>query len=278
MLFSELFDLYYKRHVIPKLENHKNAYYFYKVHGQRWANREADSLTQQEIQLFCDEYGTSRSESAATRAVDMLSAIYNWGMKRGHVKIANPCIGVERFERKSRKRFLLPDEIRRLRLVLAEEKPHYRDLFRLYLSTGVRKSNLLEMRWEQIDLELGIWQIPRTKNGEGHVVALNKVACEILKERPRTSEWVFPGKGGHTHFKEPKRGWARVKQKAGITDAIIHDLRRTHGSCMAIQGEGQYVIGKALGHKDPRSTAVYARLNLQPVREASESAAEKFGW
>ena len=73
---------------------------------------------------------------------------------------------------------------------------------------------------------------------------------------------------------EPRRDWNRFRDLAGVPDVTIHDLRRTLGSWMAITGASLPVIARALGHKLERSsvTAVYARLNNQPVREAIEKA------
>ncbi len=62
---------------------------------------------------------------------------------------------------------------------------------------------------------------------------------------------------------------------ANVENLHIHDLRRTHASYMAIGGENQYVIAQMLGHKDPRSTAIYARLSVEPVRVATENFATK---
>lgn len=71
---------------------------------------------------------------------------------------------------------------------------------------------------------------------------------------------------------EPKRAWAAIRQRAGIPDVRIHDLRRTLGSWMAVAGTSLQVIGKSLGHRDLKSTEVYARLSVDPVREAVEKA------
>lgn len=73
-------------------------------------------------------------------------------------------------------------------------------------------------------------------------------------------------------MQEPKKAWKRICQKAGLKNLRLHDLRRTCASWMAINGASQYVIGKALNHKSPKSTAIYARLSLDPVREFMEKA------
>ena len=73
---------------------------------------------------------------------------------------------------------------------------------------------------------------------------------------------------------EPKAGWKRILDKAGIKDLRLHDLRRTLGSWQAATGANTYMIGHSLGHKSPQSTAVYARLNLDPVRNSVEKATQ----
>ena len=90
--------------------------------------------------------------------------------------------------------------------------------------------------------------------------------------------WVFPADGASSktgergHLIDPKKAWSRILDRAKIKDLRIHDLRRTAGSYMAIKGVSSAIIGKALGHRSPRSTAIYARLTEDPVRQALEEA------
>ncbi|WP_341790792.1 site-specific integrase [Rickettsia endosymbiont of Polydrusus tereticollis] len=122
------------------------------------------------------------------------------------------------------------------------------------------------------------WCIPaiKTKNGESHLIPLTSEAVEILRRRYQESKnnWVFPSprnsKSGH--FEEPKKSWYKIRQKAGIPDVRIHDLRRTRGSWLAISGASEYIIGKALNHKSPKSTKIYARLSIDPVRKFMQKA------
>jgi integrase len=66
----------------------------------------------------------------------------------------------------------------------------------------------------------------------------------------------------------------RILKEAGIADLRIHDLRRTLGSWQAATGANSYIIGKSLGHRSQQSTAVYARLNLDPVRDSVNKATD----
>ena len=151
-----------------------------------------------------------------------------------------------------------------------------RDYFLLALLTGARRANVLAMRWAEVNLAEGLWRIPRTKNGDPQNVTLSPEAVTILQIRKKTAEedaeFVFPGTGASGHLVEPKKGWARVLERADITDLRIHDLRRTLGSWQAKTGASLTIIGKSLNHKNMATTAIYARLDLDPVRQSVNTA------
>lgn len=124
------------------------------------------------------------------------------------------------------------------------------------------------MRWSDLDLERGLWYIKITKNGTPQTVTLCPEAISILTERKKdtNSFFVFPGTGQSGHLKGPRKGWKRILKRAGIEDLRIHDLRRSFGSWQAITGASPLIIGKSLNHKNIQSTAIYSRLNIDPVR------------
>jgi integrase len=144
-----------------------------------------------------------------------------------------------------------------------------RDYILVSLLTGARKGNVLTMRWEDVHFSIQEWHIPETKNGESHVIPLTASAMAILQERRENSQspYVFPGRGNKGHLSNPHKGWKRVLKQAGISDLRIHDLRRTLGSWMAAMGATTAIIGKTLAHKDLRTTRIYERLDIEPVRE-----------
>jgi integrase len=185
----------------------------------------------------------------------------------------------------SRTRYLLAEEKERfLEAVNAEPNHTIRDFIFMSLHTGARKSNVLAMRWDSINLTDKTWDTPgtETKNGIAHLLPLSEEAMPILKaryeQRNPQCPWVFPSdhnsKSGH--LEEPKKAWRRIIKRAGLKDFRLHDLRRTRGSWMAIAGASQYVIGKALNHKSITSTEIYARLSIDPVREFMNKADKIF--
>jgi integrase len=147
--------------------------------------------------------------------------------------------------------FLSPEEVRRVNEALASEpNPYWRAYFPLSLSLGTRRGELLTARWEDIDFEQKVWRIPSTKAGRPHLLPLPNSAVAILESPPRTAELVFPGKGRNGHLAEPSKAWQRIRKRAGVPDARIHDLRRTLGSWLAVQGYGLPLIGQVLNHSN----------------------------
>lgn len=86
---------------------------------------------------------------------------------------------------------------------------------------------------------------------------------------------MFPSPTARSgHLEEPKKAWQRIRERAKTKDVRVHDLRRTLGSWLAASGYGLPMIGRVLNHSQPSATAVYARLDLEPVRRALEANAQ----
>jgi integrase len=130
------------------------------------------------------------------------------------------------------------------------------------------------MQWKDINLKREEWRIKETKTGTPQTVTLSPEALTVLRNRKPSepTTFVFPGEGSSGHLIEPKKGWKRILERAGIDDLRIHDLRRTLGSWQAKTGASLAIIGKSLNHKNPSTTAIYARLDQEPIRESVNTA------
>jgi integrase len=163
--------------------------------------------------------------------------------------------------------------------VVAEDQP-WRDFFLTMLLTGQRKSNVCSMRWDEIDLKSAVWTVPaaKAKAGKPIPVALSPpvyaILCRRRAEIGDENPWVFPGDSAEGRIVDPKKAWARVLTISGIDNLRMHDLRRSLGSWQAALGASLAIIGKSLGHADLSSTQVYARLQLDPVRESVTKASQ----
>lgn len=216
------------------------------------------------------------SDAQNNRAKAIISSVFGWAYEEGISTAPNPAIGIKQRVIASRERFLTSSEIPRFLESVSQNR--LRDFWLMLLITGQRKGNVQAMRWADVDLDEALWVIPseKTKNGEIMRVPLVPLAVEVLRERleARTADcaWVFEGPGSTGHLVTPRKAWLQLLEDAGIEDLRIHDLRRSLGSWLARGGESLLMIGRALGHKSPQSTAIYARLNVDPVRTAVEDA------
>lgn len=211
----------------------------------------------------------------ANRALWLVRKVWNKALSHDVIVVPNPAIGIQAYRETARDRRLSRAEADRFILALLDDHDDQaRDFFLLGLFTGARRANLQAMRWDQIDFEAATWRIPQTKNGTPQTVPLLDYELALLRERREavTGPWVFPGSGRSGHMVEPKRAWSRIITAAGLEDFRIHDLRRQLASLAVDAGATGEVVSKMLHHRDYRATAIYARLALDPVREAKARA------
>ena len=230
-------------------------------------------MSKVEIESALIKLNETNGIHAANKALTLLRHVINKGIEWG-LDFPNPTIGIKKYRTQSRDRFLKPEELQRFFKALQEE-PNiiFKNYFLISLYTGQRRSNVLSMRWENINFEQNTWYIPETKNGDPLTIPLVSQVVDILQEMPRVSVWVFPSATSKSgHIEEPKKAWHKILKRAQIENLRIHDLRRTLGSYQAIEGTSLNIIGKSLGHKSQQATAIYARLNLDPVRESMKKA------
>ena len=238
----------------------------------KWRNK----LTKQKKQRGTGEF---LSKGLIHRAFIVLSSVFS----KAAPQIPNPCFQVKKYKANTRTIFLKSDELNYFFTALNDPAtPDYlRDYLLLSLYTGARKSNVLAMNWNHIDLSLKLWSIPgdQMKNTEPMVIPLLDQVVAILQRRKKAASSVFvfpsPRESKTGHFMEPKKAWKSLLKRAGLPGTYrLHDLRRTMGSWQAITGTSTKIIGASLGHKSEQATAHYAHLTIEPVRAAMQRAAD----
>jgi len=266
-LWTHFFEKHAKLHKKTWQEDERQ----FNAHLARWKNRTLSAIRKVDVQTLHARLGRDNGPYMANRVLATLHAMYAMASDIGW-QGPNPATGVKRFKEHKRDRFLQPDEMPRFFKALDEEpSDKIRDYLWVSLLTGSRRGNVLAMRWEELNFDAATWRIPDTKSGEPVIVHLVPAVLDILRRRQENSNgspWVFPGRGKSQHIIEPKEAWSQLLARANITNLRIHDLRRTFGSYQAAAGFSLPIIGKSLGHKSTSATAVYARLNLDPVRQA----------
>jgi integrase len=274
--FGDLTEQYLERHA-PRKRSARDDRGMLDTHLLVFRTRKLTDLSRNDIARLHAKIG-AMAPYRANRLVALLRKMFNlaqdWGLYVGE----NPATRIQLFREESRDRFVQPDELPRLFQAIAEEPNLYvRTMVWTALFTGARRSEVLTMRWDDVSLTRAEWRIPQTKAGRPHRLPLPAPLVVLLRSLPRAEgiPFVFPGHNGAGPIQNIKRAWDRIRVKAGMPDVRFHDLRRTVGSWLAGSGESLSLIGKVLNHRDVSTTAIYARVSLDPVRQALERHASK---
>jgi integrase len=218
----------------------------------------------------------------ARSAIMSLSACLSWAVDQ-EIIAANPVARVKKLPKRTMERFLSEAEAARLLDTLnameaegAVQRVHA-DVVKVLLLTGARRSEIANLRWDEVDLGRGVLTLApgRHKAGGAHGVkhiALNAPAAAVIAERSRKGAFVFPAPLAEKKGCDAGLGkaWERIRARADLQDMRLHDLRHSFASFGAAGGASLLLIGKALGHSQAATTARYAHLGNDPVRDLAE--------
>jgi integrase len=162
---------------------------------------------------------------------------------------------------KPRDRTLAPEEYKSLKAALAGTRSVYLEpLMDLAIQTGMRRGELLKIKWQDLDLEERTLQLYDTKNGEDRKVPLTTTAASILTEWSSSSKRIFP-----ITSVAVRQSWDRLVKRAGISNLHFHDLRHEAISRFLEMGLSVPEVALISGHKDPRMLFRYTHLRAEDV-------------
>ena len=237
-----------------------------------------DGAQRSEIAEF--HHGLRATPYQANRALGVLSKMFTlaevWGWRADGT---NPCRHIKPYRERNRERFLSEEEMARLGEVLRKaerEMPSAVAAFRLLLLTGCRMSEIQKLPWEFVKRDC--IELPDSKTG-GRVVPLSPDAHAVLSSIPREegNPWVIAGRFPGSHIGNLQRPWTIIRERAGLDDVRIHDLRHTFASRALALGETLPMIGKLLGHTQVQTTARYAHLARDSIQNAAARVADSIG-
>jgi integrase len=230
----------------------------------------------------------------ANHLVSFLSVVFSEAQAAGYLPEAwaNPARNIKRYSERKRERFLNEAELDRLgdALRVAEieqdEDPYAIAAIRLLMVTGCRRDEILSARWEWIDFQRGLLNLPDSKTGSKSV-HLSPAALEILSSIPRVegNPFVIVGRKQGQRFVGLRRVWVRIRTAAKLAPTTLpngkvehvrlHDLRHSFASLSAAGGASLLMIGKLLGHASPATTARYAHLVDDPLKRVSDNVGKR---
>lgn len=200
------------------------------------------------------------SGAMVNRELSFMKAVYNRGIEWGLVA-DNPVKRVKFFSEKdrARTRYLAAEEKTRL---LAVCPPDVRRIVIFALKTGMRQSEILGLRWTDIDPVANTIELRRTKSGKIRYVPIHPDVREILNSLPRSGEFVFAGERGGAGWHGTRRAaFEKALEKAGLRDVVFHTLRHTFASELVMKGVDLKTVSELLGHSSTRMTERYSHLS-----------------
>ena len=237
-------------------------------------------------------------QGASRRTRNVAAAMFAWGMEHG-LCASNPFVGVSLTSAPVRERFLTKEEAGGLLEAIAKLESMgavsntFADALRLLLLTGARKTEVLGLKWSEVDMGRGTLVLPpdRTKAGGKtgvRRIQLSPPALEILKvcrerlgspavqfrtgsDMAAQNEFVFPAARGEGHAVGLRRVFQKVCAEANLPGLRIHDLRHSFASFAVANGASLFLVGKLLGHASARTTERYAHLSGDPLQDAVAS-------
>jgi integrase len=238
------------------VENHLKPFFTGKVAEIRRAD----------IQRYVTERSGEVKPATVRKELNVLKHLLNLAVE-WEVIIMSPGQGVKSPKvPPGRVRYLQPTELRAL---MGTSPEWLRPITALAVSTGMRRGEILELRWLDVDFPNRRILLPQTKNGEGRVVYLNKSAALALQScdldpDTKPTDRLFSG----FNPAQVSVAFERACRKAGIADFHFHDLRHTAASWLRMAGADIHTVALILGHKDLRMAARYQHLSPGFMAEA----------
>jgi len=229
-----------------------------------------------------------RKPAGVNRMLACLGAVMTRAVKHWHLLDTSPVQRTAKLEENNaRTRFLSQDELDTLLQACREsESPDLYLAVLLAVTTGCRKSELMTLRWSQIDLTTGVICLQHTKNGDQRTLAIPRQVVPLLEQRKsaqqsgtvvelRADPLLFPSRVSANQPVGLRSAWLKAVQRAGLGDFHWHDLRHSCASFLAAEGASLREIGEVLGHRSVEATRRYSHLTEQHSHALVRGLADK---
>jgi integrase len=274
---NRLWELYERDHLPHKRDAERDREIWAKYLKRRFGTTKVADLRRADLRELHREITTAGKPVRANRVLALASKMLSMAVSEYEMRPDNPAKGIRRNPEERRERFMSQAEIAAVSRALAEYPGQTSaNAIRMLLLTGARKGEVMQMSWDQVDLQAGVWTKPsaHTKQRKTHRVPLSAPAVQLLRQiadaQPEGERYVFPGRKPGEPIKSLKNQWGEIRDKAGVQDVRLHDLRHTYASILVSAGLSLPMIGALLGHTQQATTQRYAHLYDDPLREATE--------
>lgn len=245
---------------------YKSDYFNLKSLKQYFTGKYLHEITPKDIEQYRAERIKEVSKATVNRVLNCLSSLYNRAIEWGKAT-DNPMTKVKPFKVANKRiRYLEKEEIDKLLVNCCE---HLKPIVIVALHTGMRKSEILGLKWHDIDIKRNVIHLYNTKNGEKREVPMNEIVQKTIigvLKNPE-SQYVFCNKDGKPYGHVRKSFFTALK-KVGIINFRFHDLRHTFASQLVMSGVDLNTVRELLGHKSIEMTLRYSHLSPDHKKRA----------
>jgi len=255
----------FRNHILPKI-------------GKKYL----DEITKDDIvRLIHDRRAKGCAAGSANRTLVLIRYMFNLALKWETVGMTkNPSAGIVQMDDPpTKERFLTAEEVQRLyEAVCHSDNKILRYIVPMLILTGARKREVLDAKWEDVDVKLGAWRIPMTKSGRPRHVPLSAGVITLLHSIPRITDcpYIFANPNTAKPYTSIFNSWNSARIEAGLADVRMHDLRHSFASFLVNHGRSLYEVQRLLGHTQIKTTQRYAHLSQDTLMEAASVAMSAF--
>ena len=240
---------------------------------KHFAGRKIKQITTEDVEHYMTVRSQHVEPATINRDIACLKHMFRKAVEWGYLSHNHLQVIRKLREPPGRTHHLNVDEIQRLLEVCAD---HLKPIVMLAVNTGMRKAEILNLKWKDVDFTNKRILISYQKNNEFSSIPMNDTVIDTLKALRRSDdcEYVFVGDNGKP-YTDIKRSFKTALIKAGIEDFTFHDLRHCYGSLLAYFGTDARMIQDLMRHKDSRMTARYVHLHDKRRRETVQSLGKR---
>lgn len=275
--FAELAERYLQDYSKVMKKSFKSDYYIVTAHLKPFFGEfGVDQITSLHLEKYrAERLAAGVSKSTTNRELAILSRIFSLGIDWGLGSV-NPVRKIKFFSEQDNAKERILTEAEEIRL-LETSPEHLKPILMVALNTGMRRGEILGLKWSQIDLEKRVIKVERTKSGKNRFVLVNSDLLKVFEELYKAKgngEQVFLNPRTGQPFQDIKRAFKSACEKADIENLRFHDLRHTFASRLVERGADLITVKELLGHGTVKMTERYTHPNLAQKQRAVETLAQ----